>query len=295
MQQVYSICQNKIVDTYSTIQRKVFQNHGTRIMNEDWDNLIILDACRYDLFKEINTIDGTLQSRISMGSSTPEFLNRNFNENPYYDTVYVSAIPMVEKENLSGDFYDIIRTWESLWNSQLETVPPRPMSERVKEIEQKYPNKRIIAHFLQPHYPFIGPTGNKIPHPSVNEQSHANQETESSKYVWAQLRDGDIGKNVVWKAYKENLEIALPHVQNLIDNMDGKTVVTSDHGNGFGEWGVYGHPTYRSIYLEELVKVPWLEIDYTKRKVIHEEKSVAIKNKEQSNVNKQLKALGYTE
>ena len=46
------------------------RNDGTHIMDEDWDNLIILDACRYDLFEEVNTIDGTLESRISLGSAS---------------------------------------------------------------------------------------------------------------------------------------------------------------------------------------------------------------------------------
>jgi len=28
------------------------------VMDKDWDNLIILDACRYDIFKDVNFIDG---------------------------------------------------------------------------------------------------------------------------------------------------------------------------------------------------------------------------------------------
>lgn len=36
-----------------------FQN----VMNQDWDNLIILDGCRYDLFEEINTISGDLEKK----------------------------------------------------------------------------------------------------------------------------------------------------------------------------------------------------------------------------------------
>ena len=47
-------------------------------MKEDWDNLIVLDACRYDMFKEINTIKGNLERGISRGSATSQFLIENF-------------------------------------------------------------------------------------------------------------------------------------------------------------------------------------------------------------------------
>ena len=36
-------------------------------MKEDWDNLVILDACRYDMFKKLNTINGKLEYKISIG------------------------------------------------------------------------------------------------------------------------------------------------------------------------------------------------------------------------------------
>jgi hypothetical protein len=42
-------------------------------MQEDWDNLIILDACRYGAFERNNTIPGALEYRFSRGSMTGEF------------------------------------------------------------------------------------------------------------------------------------------------------------------------------------------------------------------------------
>jgi hypothetical protein len=51
---------------------------GINVLEEDWDNLVILDACRYDLFKQVNDISGDLQKRQSQASMTAEFLNRNF-------------------------------------------------------------------------------------------------------------------------------------------------------------------------------------------------------------------------
>ena len=48
---------------------------GIDIIDQDWDNLIILDACRYDYFKEMNTIDGELRPVLSQGSHSFELYN----------------------------------------------------------------------------------------------------------------------------------------------------------------------------------------------------------------------------
>lgn len=287
--------QEAAVDSYSFTQRHILNKSGTKIMNEDWDNLVILDACRYDLFQETNTIDGNLESRISMGSSTPEFLNRNFKNSSHYDTVYVCAIPMIEEQGVHENFHDTIRVWRSDWDKESQTVLPEDMADQVRKAADKYPNKRIIAHFLQPHYPFIGPTGKEIPHPSVEGPGLSDRNDDSAKYVWKQLREDDIDSELVWKAYKENLELVLPHVEDLISDLTGRTVVTSDHGNGFGKYGVYGHPTHRSLYLKDLVKVPWLVIEDSKRKEIVEGGGHVGEKKKSEDIQEHLQALGYAE
>ncbi len=45
------------------------------VFREDWDNLIVLDACRHDLYEEVN---GETDHRITLGSRTMEFLEKNF-------------------------------------------------------------------------------------------------------------------------------------------------------------------------------------------------------------------------
>lgn len=63
-------------------------------MIEDWDNLVLLDACRYDQFERLNTISGVLENRISQGSSTFEFLTENIAGKKSHDTVYVTSNPI---------------------------------------------------------------------------------------------------------------------------------------------------------------------------------------------------------
>lgn len=57
------------------------------------------------------------------------------------------------------------------------------------------------------------------------------------------------------KAYEKNLEQVLEHVEELSNILEGKTVVTADHGDLLGENGLYGHPGNSN--LKVLRKVPW--------------------------------------
>jgi len=48
----------------------------------------------------------------------------------------------------------------------------------------------------------------------------------------------------------------MDEVNKLAKKMHGRVIVSSDHGNHFGEYHLFGHfPGFRS---EELVKVPWM-------------------------------------
>ena len=74
----------------------------TRLMDEDWDYLIILDACRYDYFEQTfqSYLDGRLEKKLSVGSSTREWRLKNFTE--YYpDTIYISSTPFINSIALS--------------------------------------------------------------------------------------------------------------------------------------------------------------------------------------------------
>lgn len=64
---------------FTRFYTKPFNEDGVDVFTEDWDNLIILDACRYDML-ESASIEGTLEHRISRGSNTVEFLFGNFTE-----------------------------------------------------------------------------------------------------------------------------------------------------------------------------------------------------------------------
>ena len=270
---------------------------GTRVMEEDWDNLILLDACRYDMFADRVDLDGDLQSRISLGSTSEEFLERNFGDGTFHDTVYVNTNPYVPRLGLDdGTFHAVIDLLEE-WDPEFQTVHPETVVEAARDAHAEFPNKRLVVHFMQPHVPFIGEIGKQIPAKGWGSDQVDGELT--GKTVWQQLRDGSYDdEDLVWKAYYENLDIVISYVDDLLDELSGKTVISADHGNLVGERlypivsrGKYGH--YYGIYTPELVKVPWFVINADSRREIRSNLPVKNQTASEEVVEDRLQALGY--
>jgi len=277
----------------SNLYNRSFQKRHVSIMDEDWDNLIILDACTYELFEQTVTMEGDLRKVVSAGSGTGEFLYRSLSERDLSDTVYVTATPGIEhvREHTTIDLFDVVSVWKDRWDDELETVHPSAMVEETKAVYEQHPDKRIIAHFIQPHYPFIGETGQEISHRTLlAKQSDTDEETES---VWTKLRNGTVEAADVRQAYEENLEIVLPFVEELVEDIDGKTVVTSDHGNSFGSGNTYGHAS--GVYIPELVHVPWFVPEWDRRREITTGEPTAESGEVDEQVHDRLADLGYVD
>jgi len=227
------------------------------LTKEDWDNLIILDACRHDLFEEVM---GESDFRYSPGSNSAEFIMRNFSEGDWSDVVYVTANPHFHEshfKDLTGRnpdevFHTVFHSYEDKWNHEESTVLPEKLMEDVRTAKKLFPDKKIIAHFMQPHYPFVN---SEIGGGSINPELD-NSSTEYS--AWQLAEKGKYEREEIWNAYRENLEYILEEIMDELKKLEGKTIITSDHGNLVGEEGFYGHP-YK-VDAEPLIKVPWYEV-----------------------------------
>ena len=267
------------------------------VTEREWDTLVVLDACRYDLFAAIHDLPGDLRRHYSVASNTAEWLSKSFVGHTFPEVVYVTATPKYVRQDLRECFHDIVPVWQTDWDDDLRTVPPEVMTERVIDAHDRFPDKRILAHYVQPHIPFIGETGRNLPHEVVFAQTIIRQGTDEQN-IWEALRTGDVDRDTVWRAYRENFELALPAVKRLRSSIEGRAVVTADHGNVFGEHGLYGHPPYRHV--PELITVPWLVTHRGPRRVIEpgEIRSQAAHYREVTGgdaITDRLADLGYTE
>jgi hypothetical protein len=220
----------------------------------EWDNLIILDACRHDLYEEVN---GERECRISVASHTKDFIRKSFESPPYDDIVYVTGNPQLSDpilEDLLGTsevFHEKYDVFETDWNENEKTVLPEPMARNALNARKLFPDKKVIVHMMQPHYPFVNSDLNYGGQTNCEEVVEGH-EKES---VWNKAGKAEIKREEVWNAHRQNLEYVMPHVKKLAENVEGRTIVTSDHGNLVGENYLYGHP--RELNLKYLRKVPW--------------------------------------
>lgn len=156
----------------------------------------------------------------------------------------------------------------------------------MSEGSPKTSDKRLIIHFMQPHSPFLGTKFVGVS--SFRELRNAVLENRDRfrDTLWANLVEKDeLDIKEVLFAYKENLRIVLSYVKELIAMLPGRTVVTSDHGNLFGErphilypFKEFGHKS--RLHVKQLVSVPWLIVDREKAKIDAEKRRVQSKIRE---------------
>lgn len=265
---------------------KYVWNYGTPIFERDWDLLVVLDSCRADLMQEVATeydfLPETIPTTYSLGSYTGEWMRKNFSDT-YRDwmaeTVHITGNPHSETKLHAGDWTYLGEVWRAHQDS-IGAVPPGPMTDYTIDASTQY-DEPIITHYMQPHQPFR----------SLADEGKLRH--GPTKDVWRLLQFGEYTREEIWEAYLDNLRWVLDELEVLLANVDrNNVVITSDHGNGLGEFGVYGHSQY--IPLRPLKEVPWIavEADDTGGDSYVTEHELPVK-RDSVDTQERLKALGY--
>ena len=275
-----------------------YNPEGIDIFEEDWDVLIILDALRADDFRELNTLPGDLTTKQSRGGGTIEFLEGNVKGRDLTDVVYVTGNPQydVNYERLGADFHEVRSVWKTHWDDDRKTVLPESMAVATIEAAEAFPDKRILSHFVQPHEPFIGPTAERH---DLDGWIEPDRDVSPREIVRSAvdnvLRRHD--SELYRRAYRENIELTLPHVETIFDEIEGKLVVTSDHGEMFGERATPIPIRYDShrqgCHTDILLTVPWLEYTSGERREVARTESTE-QYRPSADVEDRLRDLGYT-
>ncbi|WP_436345434.1 hypothetical protein [Natronorubrum sp. FCH18a] len=189
---------------------------------------------------------------------------------------------------------DVFDVWKTGWNDDLGTVPPESLAEAFQSQSGSVERAdRTVLHYMQPHAPYLSRgKGQKLKQIQRGIRRQEEAETaadggddtlsslgdtirpkvesrlEGSELVqkaglWLELDPADLVRNGTREAalelYEENLRIALEAVADLIPKLDGRVVVTADHGEAFGEEGVWEH--HVETHIPPLMEVPWLEVE----------------------------------
>ena len=269
----------------------IFYDRGLPIYECDWDLLIVLDACRYDLMREVaDEYDWlpTPTAKRSLDSATAPWMRRNFTDQwreAMAETTYICGNPFSESELRGADFDRMIELWASAWTDP-GTVPPEAVTDLTIRVMREDDPERLIAHYMQPHCPFLD-------RPNLSKGKKLDRFGKQKwRDVWERLHDGDVTEAAVWEGYQANLQRGLEEVEQLLRNVDAnQVVVASDHGNATGEWGVYGHPP--NLPLSVLRTVPWIET--TASDTREREPDSWLTTDATVSREEQLSALGYAE
>ena len=269
--------------------RSFVNDGGIYVLDQDWDNLVILDACRYDIFAEEITqfgLKGNLQKIESRAPTTSDWVRTNFQDRTLTDIVCVSNNPWYEQlSGLNLNFHAYYPTYAGNSGDYEETLDN--LQDLVEEAANAYKDKRLLIHIGLPHEPYIGETAQE--HPMLKR---ANSPAEAAKKI-----DHESPDNIIEEAYRENLGFGIEIAEGLCDHLSGKTVISSDHGELLGEryptmpFKQYGH---HGILVPELLYVPWFVCEYdTRREIYSEEPVKRVKETPQEDLNEQLEYMGY--
>jgi hypothetical protein len=311
---------------------------STSVWEQDWDLLIVLDACRNDLIWEVEDEYDFLNDRgqlTSVGSTTIEWLENTIQHAPSSEieqTAYITgnpnsirAFPFKFPDNCNcgkkldpghDDIFHAGRTicpacgethegdrivpvehlnevWRSEWNNELGTILPRPITNATIRYGRANDFNRLIVHYMQPHHPFVSiPDVDRGTYIKPGDESREDRVLQT-RTIWDQLQSGELTEDFVWHHYTENLRYVLDDLNLLLNNINTDSVViTSDHGNAMGEYGVYGH--LADVPLPCLVDVPWYRT--TACDTGNHDPTSSRKNKEDvttSDVKQRLADLGY--
>jgi hypothetical protein len=247
---------------------------GTHVFDEEWDLLIVLDTCRVDALEAVADeyeFIGEVNAITSLGSSSVEWLSQTFDAD-YRDhialTAYVTSKWDTDKLFREGnyppdvlhppavwpdwnvvsadDFGLLSEVWRETRDDRLGVTPPRPVTDRTIEVARDGDCEQVVAHYMQPHSPYIsGHVDGTDPLSSADIEP------------FAALKRGATDRATVWTRYLDNLRLVLDDVARLLEHVDAdRVVITADHGEGFGEYGVYGHPV--GCPVPTIKRVPWV-------------------------------------
>jgi len=196
----------------------------------------------------------------------------------------------------SDHISDIHDVWKTGWDDDLGTVPPESLAEAYRNnLDAVERADRTVLHYMQPHAPYLSrgkgqklkqiqkgikrqeeeaengdndDGGGLLSSLSDSVRPKIESRLDDSEFaqkagLWLELDPKDLVKDgtrvTALKLYEENLRIALESVAELADELDGTVVVTADHGEAFGEEGVWEH--HIETHIPPLMEVPWLEVE----------------------------------
>jgi len=268
---------------------------GTNVYDREWDLLVVMDTCRVDALRAVAPEYDFLPApeevgwMRSVGSKTHEWMRKTFTDAYAAEmagTAFVTFNPNSADVLDPADFLYLAEVWRTDWDAERGGVPPRPVTDRAVAAGREFDPDRLVAHYKQPHAPY--------PEIEGFDATNPFDATENDRSgVFGALIEGELTMERAWNGYLDHLRWGLDDVELLLENVDAERVaVTADHGECFGEWGLYGH--HEAVPVPELVRVPWVETTATDGGGYEPDVDLSATQADAGpSVEEKLRALGY--
>ena len=275
--------------SFREIYRPFLERKATNVLDRDWNVLVVLDACRVDLLESVAS-EYDFLPRIdtihSVASQSEEWMRATFTDD-YADEMAETAIitgnPFSETVLDSSELAHLDEAWRYAWDDEIGTIPARHLTDRAIRYAREHRPERLIVHYMQPHLP-------TVPEPRLSTGPAIADFGSGRVSVWERLRSGDLSVEEVRSAGIRNLRYVLDDVEILVNNIDADRVaITADHGEGYGERGIYGHP--RETVINAVREVPWVETTATDTRTHEPDGDEPITDT--NDRDEMLRALGY--
>ncbi len=245
----------------------------------DWRVLIVLDACRADVFRAVTGRGETVRSPAVCTAGWIAAVGPLLAER---DPLYFSANPVVDREVARrGLALELVSVWRDHWGRFTpERIPSvHPMSVNGVVLTHlalgRAGGRPLVVHYLQPHSPYVGAAPLAMSRwgrsgDPFGRACHGLPRPDRA------ARRGELDWPTLGRAYRANLELAWDAARQLSEALGragraSRVVVTSDHGEMLGEplepggppaFGHEGH--WRHALLRT---VPWLVVEPASRTV----------------------------
>lgn len=199
------------------------------LLDDKWRTLIVLDACRYDIFEQENKLEGELLKLKSPAINTYRWMKET--EDLMEDTIVITAHPWYHHIQTAKEMHPV---WKDEKNvNEMGVVEPDIPLDKAIEIRGEREDK-LLVHIVQPHLPFIGEKCRDFMMRIVEKCGNFNKGDAFSRELNDELENENLSAEFLRECYIENLRIPLEEIEKRKDEL-GNFRITADHGEHIGE------------------------------------------------------------
>lgn len=261
-------------------------NYGIDHLDEDWEVLVLLDACRPDVLAEVAAEDGydwipEVETRYSCASQSKEWIDKTLNRLPDEEAAELGIISGngFTADRVDADRFHTLTTLggrDEYWDADRELLARVTTDHAIDLWRGPDRPRRMIVWYMQPHTPL----------PNVDIANRFSAGVNECDLA----RRGELSPARFVEGHRQNVRSVLASVEVLLNNVDADPVVISaDHAELFGEYGLFCHPAY--VPLPRLKRVPWIRTTATDTG--SREPDVEIPSSPPEDLDEHLSALGY--